>query len=248
MTPPMMQPPVLFAHTNGDLGYRHPVTAAEMAPVNNPGNPQAAHQDQFHPLSILPRFSSTWPLKRCLCQHNSSRRQLHCQLKSGSALHLKPSSLCSTSSRRAIRNHSSRLLYLAPMESLTSLSVSSPPARYQPRHPGAVDNPSDHFSASLRWGPAELSGAVNGTHGLVYRSSSCLCCVARLPPVPSKRRSDMTGHATKNSSTSSRTTVDERQKEELVSRSNKAPFMVPNDGALRALIRERAKFSDGAGD
>ena len=85
MTPPMMQPPVLFAHTNGDLGYRHPVTAAEMAPVNNPGNPQAAHQDQFHPLSILPRFSSTWPLKRCLCQHNSSRRQLHCQLKSGSA-------------------------------------------------------------------------------------------------------------------------------------------------------------------
>ena len=46
----MMQPPVLRTHTNGDLGYRHPVMPAELAPVNNPGNPQAAHQDQFQPL------------------------------------------------------------------------------------------------------------------------------------------------------------------------------------------------------
>jgi hypothetical protein len=29
---------------------------------------------------------------------------------------------------------------------------------------GAVDNPLDTFSASLRWGPLELSGAVGGTH------------------------------------------------------------------------------------
>jgi len=29
---------------------------------------------------------------------------------------------------------------------------------------GAVDNPLDTFSASLRWGPLELPGAVGGTH------------------------------------------------------------------------------------
>jgi hypothetical protein len=29
---------------------------------------------------------------------------------------------------------------------------------------GAVDNPLDTFSASLRWGPLELSGAVGDTH------------------------------------------------------------------------------------
>lgn len=49
---PMMQPQghVLRTHTNGDLGYRHPVMPAELAPVNNPTQSQTAHQDQFQPL------------------------------------------------------------------------------------------------------------------------------------------------------------------------------------------------------
>ncbi|GAB7323256.1 hypothetical protein MBLNU13_g05739t1 [Cladosporium sp. NU13] len=51
-TPPLMPPPapVLRTHTNGSLGYRHPVMPAEMAPVNSPTRAQTAHQDQFQPL------------------------------------------------------------------------------------------------------------------------------------------------------------------------------------------------------
>ena len=47
--PPMM-PPQGRMHTNGSLGYRHPVMPAEMAPVNSPTRNQTAHQDQFQPL------------------------------------------------------------------------------------------------------------------------------------------------------------------------------------------------------
>lgn len=54
-TQPMMQAsPVqgsaLRTHTHGDLGYRHPVMPAQLAPVNNPSGVQVAHQDQFQPL------------------------------------------------------------------------------------------------------------------------------------------------------------------------------------------------------
>ena len=51
-TPPVLPPqaPVLRTHTNGDLGYRHPVMPAELAPVNSPTRAQTAHQDQFQPL------------------------------------------------------------------------------------------------------------------------------------------------------------------------------------------------------
>jgi hypothetical protein len=50
--PPMMpsQGPALRTHTHGDLGYRHPVMPAELAPVNSPTRAQTAHQDQFQPL------------------------------------------------------------------------------------------------------------------------------------------------------------------------------------------------------
>ena len=51
--PPHMMPPqgsVLRTHSNGDLGYRHPVMPAELAPVNNPTHTQTGHQDQFQPL------------------------------------------------------------------------------------------------------------------------------------------------------------------------------------------------------
>lgn len=52
--PPMMPPQGLNTpsrmHTNGGLGYRHPVMPAEMAPVNSPTRNQVAHQDQFQPL------------------------------------------------------------------------------------------------------------------------------------------------------------------------------------------------------
>jgi hypothetical protein len=52
--PPMLPPPpqgqVLRTHSNGDLGYRHPVMPAELAPVNSPTHTQTAHQDQFQPL------------------------------------------------------------------------------------------------------------------------------------------------------------------------------------------------------
>jgi hypothetical protein len=45
-----MMPPQGRMHTNGSLGYRHPVMPAEMAPVNSPTRNQTAHQDQFQPL------------------------------------------------------------------------------------------------------------------------------------------------------------------------------------------------------
>lgn len=54
--PQMMQPQVgpaqgpLRTHTNGDLGYRHPVMPAALAPVNSPSQGQEAQQDQFQPL------------------------------------------------------------------------------------------------------------------------------------------------------------------------------------------------------
>lgn len=44
------QGPAQRTHTRGDLGYRHPVTPAEVAPVNSPTHAQTAHQDQFQPL------------------------------------------------------------------------------------------------------------------------------------------------------------------------------------------------------
>lgn len=37
-------------HTNGSLGYCHPVMPAELAPVNSPTRNQTAYQDQFQPL------------------------------------------------------------------------------------------------------------------------------------------------------------------------------------------------------
>ena len=52
-SPPMMpapQGPTLRTHINGDLGYRHPVMPAELAPVNSPTRAQTAHQDQYQPL------------------------------------------------------------------------------------------------------------------------------------------------------------------------------------------------------
>jgi len=48
---PVLPPqPALRTHTNGDLGYRHPVMPAELAPVNSPTRSQPAHQDTFQPL------------------------------------------------------------------------------------------------------------------------------------------------------------------------------------------------------
>lgn len=53
---PMMQPPVAPAqgamrtHTNGDLGYRHPVMPAGLAPINNPEQGHSVQQDEVQPL------------------------------------------------------------------------------------------------------------------------------------------------------------------------------------------------------
>jgi hypothetical protein len=55
---PMMQPPPQYqpvhghlrTHTHGDLGYRHPVMPATLAPVNSPTQAQPAHQDLVQPL------------------------------------------------------------------------------------------------------------------------------------------------------------------------------------------------------
>jgi hypothetical protein len=40
----------LRTHTNGDLGYRHPVMPAELAPVSNPAQGQTAAQELYQPL------------------------------------------------------------------------------------------------------------------------------------------------------------------------------------------------------